>query len=177
MSRLISFWDHIFDCTLKNNHLSQIIFFIGGSRGTQHLSISCIFRENLAKSCVDAPPPPRGGVGSPPRGNPWSATVLVTLHEHNPWLHCDNFELRKFFSVPFIIDIDDYKNKSKYFIFLLQPESEKQKKLTSNLFHNYSTQTFNIFSDSLILPMIRFLEVTCAKAALTLRCGAIETSI
>ena len=39
--------------------------------GVQILSISCSFRENLAKSYVGAPD---GGLAPPPRGNPGSAT-------------------------------------------------------------------------------------------------------
>ena len=38
-------------------------------RGVQILSISCSFWENLAKSYVGAPPPPRGNPGS---GTEWS---------------------------------------------------------------------------------------------------------
>ena len=40
--------------------------------GAQILSISCSFRENLAKSYVGAPPPP-GSWRPPPRDNPGSA--------------------------------------------------------------------------------------------------------
>ena len=42
--------------------------------GAQILSISCSFRENMAKSYVGAPP---GELAPPPRGNPGSATHMV----------------------------------------------------------------------------------------------------
>ena len=43
--------------------------------GVQILSISCSFWENLAKSYVVAP----WGVGAPPRGNPGSATGIISI--------------------------------------------------------------------------------------------------
>ena len=54
--------------------------------GAQILSISCTFRENMAKSYVGAPPPPPGELALPPRGNPESATVIIYHITENAYI-------------------------------------------------------------------------------------------
>ena len=84
-------------CYLTNANLSLFslhhsqIFFSGRSKGgregrppgVQILSISCSFWENLAKSYVGA----KWGVGTPPQGNPGSATLFTARKQSCEKVH------------------------------------------------------------------------------------------